>query len=114
MAKIAQEASTINNPNVDILSELVDELYPLPGARLCRKDLEFILSSNAGIYGDEAIKAADLWMRSPHPGWSNIAAMRIHAEGREWMKQASTTQRCRERIQPVGYVAPPPTHMLGE
>ena len=114
MAKISQEASTINNPNVDILSELVDELYPLPGARLCRKDLEFILSSNVGIYGDEAIKAADLWMRSPHPGWSNIAAMRIHAKGREWMKQASTTQRCRERIQPVGYVAPPLTHMLGE
>ncbi|WP_400229423.1 VapE domain-containing protein [Methanomethylophilus alvi] len=70
MAKIAQEASTINNPNVDILSELVDELYPLPGARLCRKDLEFILSSNAGIWGDEAIKAADLWMmRRSRSSW---------------------------------------------
>jgi len=114
MAKVSQEASTINNPNVDLLSELVDELYPLPGVKLCRKDLEFILSSNAGIYGDEAIKAADLWMRSPHPGWSSISSMRIHSEGREWLKQASTTQRCRKRLQPVGYKAPPPTHMLGE
>ena len=70
LAKEAQEASTINNPNVDMLSELLDELYPLPGERVCRKDLEHILITNSMAYGEEAAEAADIWMRTPHPEWS--------------------------------------------
>ena len=115
LAKVAQEASTINNPNVDILSELLDDLYPMPGDRVCRKDLEYLLSSNSVAYGEEAAIAANLWMRTPHPEWSGIAAMRINADGhRQWLTKASTTQRCWERIQTPGYKAPAPTHMLGE
>ena len=115
LAKKAQEASTINNPNVDILSELLDEVYPNKGDRVCRKDLEYLLSSNSVAYGEEATIAADIWMRTPHPEWSGIDAMRIHADGRrQWLTKTTTTQRCRERIQPPGYKAPVSTRMLGE
>lgn len=115
LAKKAQEASTINNPNVDMLSELLDEMYPLPGERVCRKDLEHLLITNSMANGEEAVEAADLWMRAPHPEWSEIDVMRINANSRrEWLKKGTAVQRCRERMHPPGYKAPALTHRLGE
>ncbi len=114
LAKVAQELSVFDNPELDLLSELVDELYPLPGERLCKKDLEHILTSNSIAFENEAAQVADMWMKRPHPCWSPSTPKRIKPdERRDWL-QRSCIQRCRERIQPVGYRAPGPTRMLGE
>jgi len=115
LAKKAQEASTIDNPNVSILTELVDELFPIPGERICIKDLISILGSHSAIYGDEAETAAKLWWRTPHPDWSGSSTQRITCQGREdWLKKPSVTMKCRTRIQPPGYKVPIQTKCLGE
>ena len=114
MAKTAQELSMFDNPNLNLLSELVDEMYPLQGERLCKKDLEYILISNSIAYDKEAAEVADLWMKRPNPCWSASTPMRINPnDRREWLKK-SGIQRCRERLHPVGYKVSNPTRMLGE
>lgn len=114
LAKVAQEASTINNPYVDMLSELVDRLYPLPGERICKMDLEHILESRSIAYGQDASAAATLWMRVPRPEWSGIKTMRINSADHEWMQEPTTSAKCKERIHPPGYKAPEHVKMLGE
>lgn len=115
LAKRSQEASTINNPDFDFLSQLVDELFPLPGDRICLKDLVHILGANCGIYGEDATIAAKQWWRTPHPDWGPSATQRVNAEGRrEWLKQPSVTMKCRTRTQPPGYKVPAVIRTLGE
>lgn len=115
LAKKAQEATTIDNPNLNILSELVDELYPLPGERICLKDLVSILGTQSAIFGEEAEIAAKLWWKTPHPDWSGSTTQRITSKGREdWLKKPTVTMKCRTRIQPPGYKVPTMTRCLGE
>jgi hypothetical protein len=102
----AQAAAVINNPDVDVLSHLVDELRPMIGETVCIKDLAEILIVNYGSYEPDARRAANTWWRMPHPDWSHPKQMRLRNEGRKWMgNMTTTTQKCRERIHPPGYGA---------
>ena len=115
LAKKSQEAATINNPNVDFLSELVDKIFPLPGDRICLKDLVYILNTNAATYGEEASQAARHWWKTPHPDWSGSETHRIGMDDRRgWLPGGSVPMKCRTRIHPPGYKAPTSVKSLGE
>ncbi len=114
LCKRAQEAAVINNPDVDLLSQLVDEQRPLPGDKVCINDLTEMMMENFGSYECDARRAACIWWKIPHPDWGPSKQDRLPSEGRKWAKERSTSQKCRERIHPPGYVPPSSAKVLGE
>ena len=94
----------ISNPDVDVLSQLVDEVRPMVGETVCINDLTEIMVEHYKSYEADARRAAITWWRMPHPDWSHPKQRRLRNEGRRWMGDlATTTQKCRERIHPPGY-----------
>ena len=114
LCRRAQEAAVINNPDVDLLSQLVDELHPLIGDKICKYDLAEMLMENFGLYECDAREAADIWWKMPHPDWGPSKQGRVSPEGRKWVKDRPTSQKCRERVHPPGYVPPSSAKVLGE
>ena len=114
LCKRAQEAAVINNPDVDLLSQLVDEARPLPGEAVCINDLVELMMENYGTWECDARKAAHIWWKIPHPDWGPSKQMRLASDGRKWAKDRSASQKCRVRIHPPGYEPPSSLKMLGE
>ncbi|MBR3410568.1 MAG: hypothetical protein IKG94_07340 [Candidatus Methanomethylophilaceae archaeon] len=114
LCRKAQEAAVINNPDVDLLSQLVDEHFPLPGDKLCVHDLVELLMDGYGKYEEESKRAAAIWWRIYHPEWGPSKQERLPPEGRKWAKCTSTSQKCRTRLHPRGYVPPASTKSLGD
>ena len=99
---------------MDLLSQLVDELRPLPGEKICINDLVEMMMDNYGSYECDAKRAAYIWWKIPHPDWGPSRQMRLSPEGRKWAKDRSASQKCRERTHPPGYVPPFSSKVLGE
>lgn len=103
LAAKGQESAVIDNPNVDLLKDLLDKLYPLNGVAVCKKDLTYLLQNTYFISPQDAEHAANIWWKMPHPDWSPTKVERIYASDHGWLKEGSVTQRCKTRTQPPGY-----------
>ena len=115
LATKCQEASMIYDPNVDMLSQLVDKLFPLVGDVLCMKDLIFIAEQYCVAFSEDAVDAARTWWKMPQPCWGSTEQIRIKADDRRgWLKEPSISLKCRVRTQPVGWKEPALTRHLGE
>lgn len=114
LAVKGQESAVVNNPNVDLLKNLLDELYPDEGHSVCKKDLVHLLWANYAVDREEAERAANAWWKMPLPDWGPAKVQRILAKDHEWIKEGSVTQRCKSRIQPPGHKKEFSTKHLGE
>lgn len=114
LSKVAQESAIIYNPNADLLTQLVDRLYPLPGSVVCKKDLIYQLGQNHAIYGLEAEAAADTWWRTPNKEWSSSKNHRIGPDLHGWLKDCSVVQKCKTRLFSPGDAPKSASSMLGE
>ena len=115
LSKISQDSAIIYDPNADLLGQLIDRLYPLPGSRVCKKDLIYQLGQNHAIYGLEAEAATETWWRTPNREWSKSKSQRIGSAEHEWLKDIpSVVQKCKTRLYSPGGAPKGACGKLGE
>lgn len=118
LAKKCQEAALISDPNVGLLAQLVDDVFPEKNDLVCLKDLSFLLEKHYGITPEDARSAAMTWWGIPHPEWGPSENNRIGFDSRRgWMSpklKEKPSLKSRKRLYKQGDAPPVSSCRLGE